>query len=90
MASLSFLSACVSLSCSIGTESPTGNEDADRLFKNKPATIAWEGSPDTAIESFAADVEGWTMNNRDQEGTKVSNRYKLSMKKNQRNPIRTP
>ncbi|OHE72509.1 MAG: hypothetical protein A2413_02785 [Treponema sp. RIFOXYC1_FULL_61_9] len=43
-------------------------------------TIAWKGSSDVPMESFYADVEVWSMNNRDQKGTSVSNRYRMAMK----------
>lgn len=77
------------LSCNLLNDAPsddyedgisTGNAVADKLFNENSAVISWMGATDAPIESFAADVEIWTMYDTDRSGPVETSRYRLRVK----------
>ena len=73
---ITMFAMCIALaSCSDGTMSQT-----EKLFKQNPATIKWQGSTEEA-ESCSTKVKVYTSNNRSTEGMVQSNEYKMTLKK---------
>ncbi|MCK9171197.1 MAG: hypothetical protein M0P01_12355 [Treponema sp.] len=58
-----------------------GRNDAQELFEQNPVTVTWE-NPGAGgnIESYEADVEVYSMNNRKDTALTLQNKYRMSMK----------
>jgi hypothetical protein len=59
--------------------SPT--KEALQFFESNPTTIYWQGDAKQSIEAFQADVEVYTMNNRKDVASTLSDKYRMSLKK---------
>lgn len=49
-------------------------------FKSNPVTITWNGKADKGVESFEADVEVHTLNNRTDVHAQLRDKYRLAVK----------
>ena len=49
-------------------------------FKSNPVTITWNGKADQGVESFEADVEVHTLNNRTDVHAQLRDKYRLAVK----------
>lgn len=56
-------------------------KDALQFFESNPTTIYWQGDAKQGIEAFQADVEVYTMNNRKDVASTLSDKYRMSLKK---------
>ncbi|MDR2901475.1 MAG: hypothetical protein LBV20_08195, partial [Treponema sp.] len=55
-------------------------DSAETFFKENPVTVNWRGSNTDAIESYAAEVEVYTMNNRKDTSTSLQQTYRMAVK----------
>lgn len=64
-----------SFSCNLSKSSNSSND----LFSDNPATITWEEGDSADIKSYQADVEVYSMNNRKDLGTKLTEKYRITI-----------
>ena len=60
--------------------SVSGTSQLYEPFKNNPVTITWNGKADKGVESFQADVEVHTLNNRTDVHAQLRDKYRLAVK----------
>ena len=60
--------------------SVNGRSQFYEAFKNNPVTITWNGKADKGVESFQADVEVHTLNNRTDVHAQLRDKYRLAVK----------
>lgn len=60
--------------------SQTDSDEAYELFEKNPVTISWDEPVSGGIESFSADVERYTMNNRTDTATHLQSTYRMAVK----------
>jgi hypothetical protein len=61
-------------------DSSNGKNTNKDLFENNPVTITWDNNSSKEIKSYEADVEVYSMNNRTDTYTKLSDKYRIIMK----------